>query len=225
MEKALTINDYPKTSNTVFLVMDIDGVFNSFYRTGTFKKEFYKNVTRKTIDNPSYEKQKLESLNNYQQYNNSYSEPAKFVIQWSKDFVKDFNDLATQENVHVIWLTTWRENSSVIVDLLSITSCNPMTYIEWGSDDSFYDHSQKINGLFDFLQLPKNNEALFNENAKLNDNHIKIVWVDDDAIPEKFLKNNPTILSPELSLYALQPDFRFGVSINEWLSVQDFIAF
>lgn len=202
------------------LVLDFDGVVNSFRRNGTFPKDKFPGDKRENHPNPHYNPfAKVKRRED--------REPKAYSLQWSSEFVDELNRFTSDDSVQLVWLTTWREHMNDVVSRLSITSARDQLFLPWDDDES-HDLPQfgKYKVLVDFLEDRSSS--------------LKTAWVDDvlfnrntladyEALPKNFLPKDlvATLTDGKLThvdTLAFAPDGRFGVDRYEWSRVLNFLS-
>jgi len=211
-KEALSATAYLNAGVKTFLFVDFDGVFNSFYHSGTFPKEYYPADKRERHPNPHYDKD-VEA--HYHKMHKTYREPKTYELQWSTEFVKEFNQLTSKSTVQIIWLTTWREHMDDVCSRLEIKSFNEMSFLPWGDEFHYHDHSCKFLSLKNYLK-------------DTNMGNSQIIWIDDSAIPERILllESEKTASFPTVkksNFLCIAPHENYGVSRYNWTIVLDFL--
>lgn len=88
-----------------------------------------------------------------------------YTIQWSQEVIDFLNDLATREDVEIVWLTTWMDHAAT--DLVELTGINGADWYVLKTDDMH--HSFGNWWKYDII-VPH-----------LDENPVdKVIWIDDD---------------------------------------------
>lgn len=190
-----------------FVVLDFDGVLNTFYRCGTFKKIYYVDQKVENHPNPFYTNSRVNQ------------EPKSYELQWSPRLVKDLNELLDADDVQLLWLTTWREHMQKVVERLHIVSRREQFYIPW--DNYYYanlfsgSHLSpqfgKINGMEDFLgtDLPAG---------------VRVVWA-DDVLGKYYLNEMVNTLNrAKVVPFLVAPEDSFGLTPVVMEDMKNFLS-
>lgn len=196
-----TLDSIPNEVNTI-LMLDFDGVFNSMYRNGVFKKEYYQPTHRENILNPLLLKGDL-------------TPPKKYELQWSEELIKDFNKHFNNPSTLIIWVTTWREHMGKVVEMMGLKSHYAQYFLPWG-DNYSYDHNEKVTAVKKWLN-------------KTTIPNTKIVWIDDVLFRNNIINKGADLLGNKVwiageSIHCNAPDSRYGISRSDFQELLKFLS-
>lgn len=213
--------DYVKDGVRVFLVLDFDGVFNSFYTCGTFGKSFFNPDVRIRIPNANYNSHSSRrELETYAGRRHS-KEPKTYALQWSSEIVKNFNKLLKDPRIQVVWLTTWREDMGDVVYRMGLKSKREMVYLPWGAGSKNKgDQAWKSIALSDFM-------AGVNTGSKSDEPGAHLVWVEDYVLDKSRLDWRNDLPAPEFddtTSLLIAPNEDYGISREEFAAIESFVT-
>lgn len=143
-----------------------------------------------------------------------------FPITYSKDMVNRLCKLILSDKVEFVWLTTWREEATHLLNPL-FEFPESVTFIPWTQKMSDYNHAGKAHAIMNY----------FEEDDKRLER--KMIWLDDVATRrlenwdenEGFITNTylDTFNFPEEKLIILTDEF-YGLSKKGMSTIEDFVS-